>query len=53
MIDYTIIVPVYCNETSLEILYKEVEEKIFNITPILMEKLFSAMIDQQTCFTMC
>ena len=30
MIDYTIIVPVYCNEKSLEILYKEVKEKIFN-----------------------
>ena len=33
MIDYRIIVPVYCNETSLEILFKEVEEKIFNKNP--------------------
>ena len=40
MIDYTIVVPVYCNETSLEILYKEVEEKIFNKNPNLNGKIF-------------
>ena len=39
MIDYTIIVPVYCNETSLEILHKEVEEKIFNKNPNLKGKI--------------
>ena len=35
MNDYTIIVPVYCNEDSLKILYQEVEEKIFNKNPNL------------------
>ena len=39
MNDYTIIVPVYCNETSLNILYKEVEEKIFNKNPNLKGKI--------------
>ena len=39
MIDYTIIVPVYCNETSLEILYKEVEEKVLNRNPNLNGKI--------------
>lgn len=34
MLDYTIIVPVYCNETSLALLYDELNEKVVSKNPL-------------------